>query len=129
MRKLLLLIMICPLVTLGQSLSPVLSESTNLKAIGGSPIVFHSQNSELGSGDFNNQELGTESVKKEVEVYAYPNPVKDILTLSKSSNFEVMNHLGSVIIKGNSDKVDLSNLNSGVYYITLSRKTIKIVKL
>jgi hypothetical protein len=70
---------------------------------------------------------------------AYPNPVKDVLNLSYSSeisNIKVINILGQEVMnnKGNANQVqlDMANLNAGTYLVTFTAneitKTIKIVK-
>lgn len=68
-----------------------------------------------------------------------PNPVTDIFTVSNQNNLdlvEVYNTIGQTIIskKGNDNqvKLDLSNYNSGVYFVKVysenQNKTIKIIK-
>ncbi len=68
-----------------------------------------------------------------------PNPVADIFTVSNQNNLnlvEVYNTIGQTIISkkvnDNQVKVDLSNYNSGVYFVKVysenQNKTIKIIK-
>lgn len=72
-------------------------------------------------------------------ITAYPNPVKDILTLSNTKNIKniaIFNLLGQqVALKStNSDftKIDMSNLSSGTYLVKITdenaTKTIKVTK-
>lgn len=58
-------------------------------------------------------------VKKQPEIYLYPNPVKDITSFSSEeiTSIEVYNLMGGLVIRGNSNKVDMSNLKSGIYFI------------
>lgn len=69
----------------------------------------------------------------------YPNPVKDVLTITNSNNIEaltVTNMLGQTIIFKQIDstntQLDLSYLNNGVYFVKVSvegkNKTLKIIK-
>lgn len=70
---------------------------------------------------------------------AYPNPVKDVLTLEYSSDITsvtVFNMLGQQVItrslNATSTKVDMSQLNAGAYLVSVKmgdvEKTIKVVK-
>ncbi|MEP5338204.1 MAG: T9SS type A sorting domain-containing protein [Algibacter sp.] len=68
----------------------------------------------------------------------YPNPVKDIFTItnSQSADIIVYNILGKVVLnkkmENNNDSVDISNLNTGVYYVSINNNGVisnkKIVK-
>ena len=69
----------------------------------------------------------------------FPNPVKDILTIENSTgdfNIVVTDLYGKVVYakahSANDSKVDLQNLNSGIYFIKVSgadySKSIKIIK-
>ena len=70
----------------------------------------------------------------------YPNPVKDVVTINTTSEFdtvEVFNQLGQSVLKSssslmNSNRLDLSSLNPGIYLMRIRSnnrsKTIKIIK-
>lgn len=64
----------------------------------------------------------------------YPNPVKDILYLknikSKDSNAEVIDISGKIIMKIliNNNKVDVSSLVKGVYFLKVGETTHKFIK-
>ncbi|WP_298311730.1 carbohydrate-binding protein [uncultured Aquimarina sp.] len=61
-------------------------------------------------------------------LYAFPNPVTDILTInnngSKTANLKIINSLGQQVLSQNMEEanvtVDLSNLNSGIYIIKVT---------
>lgn len=75
-----------------------------------------------------NQEVQKESLG------IYPNPVKDILYLknikSKDSNAEVIDISGKIIMKIliNNNKVDVSSLVKGVYFLKVGETTYKFIK-
>jgi hypothetical protein len=82
--------------------------------------------------------LGTDVVGINNSFRAYPNPVKDVLTIAMPANttvdaIEVFNTLGMLVktVK-NTDNVSLSALQSGVYLVKVhtgaTTATIKIVK-
>ncbi|BCY29495.1 GEVED domain-containing protein [Flavobacterium okayamense] len=73
------------------------------------------------------------------EFVAYPNPVKDVLTLEYSSDItdvNVINMLGQVVltrtVNATSAQVDMSQLAAGTYLVNVTsgdvQKTIKVVK-
>jgi len=69
-----------------------------------------------------------------------PNPVKDVVTINTTSGFdtvEVFNQLGQSVLKSspglmNSNRLDLSSLNPGIYLMRIKSnnksKTVKIIK-
>ena len=69
-----------------------------------------------------------------------PNPVKDVVTINTTSGFdtvEVFNQLGQSVLKSspdlmNSNRLDLSALNPGMYLVKINAdnksKTVKIIK-
>lgn len=69
----------------------------------------------------------------------YPNPVKNYLYISsyfKIDNYQIYNVLGSLVSEGNGSgnltEVDMSRLNSGLYFVKVSsngmQTTLKIAK-
>ena len=54
-----------------------------------------------------------------VLVQVYPNPVKDIATFSteKITSFEIYDMKGTLIIKRTDNKIDMSNLKPGIYFV------------
>ena len=71
--------------------------------------------------------------------FVYPNPAKDVLTVSLPSaslpyNFTVTNILGSVVynenatVSNDSHKLNLSELGKGVYFLTVSNNGSKTTK-
>jgi len=59
------------------------------------------------------------SLKKEAEISLYPNPLKDFATFSsiEITYFELYDTMGVLIMSRNSNKVEMSNLNPGVYFV------------
>ena len=49
----------------------------------------------------------------------YPNPANDYLHLNEKHSYEVFNIMGQKMLNGNSKKIDVSNLNAGVYIISI----------
>ncbi|KMQ67623.1 hypothetical protein ACM39_12230 [Chryseobacterium sp. FH2] len=86
------------------------------------------------------QNLSTVEIEGNTSLKYYPNPVKDILTISANQNItsvEVYNMMGQQILTKKSDSkeisLDLINISSGNYLVKLtykngSSKTIKIIK-
>ena len=59
----------------------------------------------------------------------YPNPTSGILNLSEIVNWTLANTLGQVVSAGNSDMVDLSYFDSGIYVLGIENdRKIKIIK-
>jgi hypothetical protein len=92
--------------------------------------VMVNQKSFNGSYDAYAFSLGTllaaEDVKK-VNIEIFPNPVNDILNITKVSNnatFTIYNITGQIISKGKviNNKVDVASLAKGVYMIDVSEK-------
>ena len=54
-----------------------------------------------------------------VSVMVYPNPVKDIATFSSTeiTSSEIYDMTGKLLIRRNTNKVDMSNLKSGIYFV------------
>lgn len=60
-----------------------------------------------------------------------PNPVSNILTISgieENSEVQVLNLAGVVVLNSNSSKIDVSNLQSGLYILKSGSSTAKFVK-
>jgi len=49
----------------------------------------------------------------------YPNPTSDYLNIKEKHDYEVFNILGEKIMNGNSEKIDVRNLNTGIYIISI----------
>ncbi|RLD59693.1 MAG: hypothetical protein DRJ05_06045 [Bacteroidetes bacterium] len=58
-------------------------------------------------------------VTKKLEFEIYPNPVKDIATFSSEeiTSFELYDMMGKLIMKSYNNKVDMSGMNSGIYFV------------
>ncbi len=62
---------------------------------------------------------GLPIVEKKPEISLYPNPVKNIATFSTTeiTSIELYDLMGAVIIKRNNNKVDMTKLNPGIYFV------------
>jgi hypothetical protein len=58
----------------------------------------------------------------------YPNPVSGILNLSEKTAWELIDSMGRVMMKGVSEKIDFSNLNTSIYYLRTEFGIMKIIK-
>lgn len=92
-------------------------------------------------------DLGVSSINDRNQfISLYPNPVNDIahFTISESyegdldvSNVKIYNILGvevtpnisSITIHGNSGKINISNLNKGLYFIRIGNQISKFIKI
>ena len=78
--------------------------------------------------------------KEETNLKVYPNPASEYLVIEgiglKKLSFIIYNIVGQAVITGNLDnnysKINISSLNSGIYFIKLKiedkTKTIKFIK-
>jgi hypothetical protein len=71
--------------------------------------------------------LGVEDNSLDDELNVYPNPVADVLNITNSNNlsdasFSILNVSGQTVLKStsvNNDGIDVSNLSSGVYILSI----------
>lgn len=63
--------------------------------------------------------LTVEEVNDNENYSIYPNPVKDIAAFSSEeiTSIEIYDMMGKLILRRNSNKVDMSNLNPGIYFV------------
>ncbi|SKB83799.1 Por secretion system C-terminal sorting domain-containing protein [Soonwooa buanensis] len=72
--------------------------------------------------------LATNAVNKE-KIMLYPNPVSSVLNISKAATVLIYNTVGQLVkSEKNTSSVDVSNLNSGVYYIMLLDNNGKVIQ-
>ena len=59
------------------------------------------------------------SVKKQSEINLYPNPVMDIATFSSEeiTSFEIYDMTGALIFRSENNKVDMSGMKPGIYFV------------
>ena len=88
----------------------------------------------------NNFYTGLQESDFSTELKLFPNPTNSILNiyddsinLSSLATIEIINYLGQTIISiPFSNQIDISNLSSGMYYLTIQdnshKKTVKIIK-
>ena len=62
----------------------------------------------------------------------YPNPTKDYIYVSDEVNYEVFSFLGTKILSGKEQQINLSNLSEGIYFLNVSQEhqsaSFKIIK-
>lgn len=59
----------------------------------------------------------------------YPNPVSDYLIINThGANWQLKNSTGSLILSGTEEKVNMTELPSGLYFLNLDGEIIKVVK-
>ena len=64
----------------------------------------------------------------ELDFVAYPNPTSEIVYLSKIIEYKIYNIFGDVVLIGNDNNVDMSNLKKGIYFIESKGLSQKIIK-
>lgn len=73
------------------------------------------------------------NVSKAIGNSIYPNPTSDILYIKgidSKVEFEIYNKLGKLVAKGlTTNKLNVSSLKNGVYFIKLNNKVHKIIKI
>ncbi|GAB4253344.1 MAG: hypothetical protein Kow0079_08810 [Vicingaceae bacterium] len=62
------------------------------------------------------------------EITFSPIKVKDIITFTGETLFEVYDSYGNIVKKGYGDKLDVTNLKKGIYYLNYDNKTDTFVK-
>ena len=64
----------------------------------------------------------------EEDITFYPSRVSSSITLSRATDYEVMDSFGNVVKKGKGAKIDCVDLKSGVYYLNMHNQTEKFLK-
>ena len=79
--------------------------------------------------------VGIEEYYKYTNVLLYPNPTNSILNIYnesnqfENSNIEIKNYLGQKVLEiPFTNMLDLSGLNSGIYFLAIQNKIHKIIK-
>ena len=74
--------------------------------------IYVGENEEMASG------MSYDQVK------IYPNPVNNIATFSSAeiTSFEIFDMMGALIARRNSNKVDMSNMHPGIYFVIVYNK-------
>jgi hypothetical protein len=79
--------------------------------------------------------LGIEEVKEEFKTELYPNPAGEFINLrfsdSASHEVELIDLMGTVLLRSTEEKIDISQLKNGVYLVRVldSKEVIKFIKL
>jgi hypothetical protein len=66
---------------------------------------------------------GSQGSKEKISVEIYPNPTSDfvqIKTTCKSINYAMIDMTGKLCLNGNTSKIDIKTLSSGIYIIQIS---------
>jgi hypothetical protein len=88
-------------------------------------------NEEIGS-PLNCNNVSIDDFSDDFVVHIYPNPFTNKLTqLNKSGeeNYTFINYCGEIIWSGkNIENHDFSYLSTGVYFLKVNNKTIKLIK-
>lgn len=64
----------------------------------------------------------------EEDITFYPSRVSSSITLSRATDYEIMDSYGNVVKKGKGDKIDCVDLKSGIYYLNMHNQTEKFLK-
>lgn len=59
----------------------------------------------------------------------FPNPTDGLINLSAKVEYEVLNVLGEVILHGNNNSIDITNLSNGTYYVRVKNQNYPIQKI
>ncbi|MFO7656592.1 MAG: FN3 associated domain-containing protein [Bacteroidales bacterium] len=78
------------------------------------------------SGETTSQELV--KADKTQKLQLYPNPVSDILYLSKDKEYTLYSSLGILVLNGKGSEVKMNNLPNGLYFIIIDNVTYKVLK-
>ncbi len=81
---------------------------------------------------YNSNSAGLNPSKSINTIVLYPNPVKDVLTIQgikDETQFQITNTIGQVFIQGKfHNQIDVSKINSGIYFLKTELGTQKFVK-
>ncbi len=81
--------------------------------------------------DFSGNPRYSEPVKyrsMDPEITFAPLKVADVLSFSAETMFEVYDSYGNIVKKGFANKIDVANLQKGIYYLNFDNKTDKFIK-
>jgi hypothetical protein len=73
---------------------------------------------------------GFNDLNEESKIKVYPNPTSDKIEISNVMNpeVEIVNNIGELVLKANSNSIDLSHLNEGIYTIKIQNEHSMITK-
>ncbi|OEK09374.1 hypothetical protein A8C32_11685 [Flavivirga aquatica] len=90
--------------------------------------TFPNVGSNLTPNNYNTGQITLSTSKENIlkTTTVYPNPAHNELNINgKFNQWEIFNLTGQSITKGNINKIDISNLSKGVYFIKIDQKTTK----
>ena len=58
----------------------------------------------------------------------YPERVTSKITLSRETDFEVLDVNGNLLVKGKEREISVENLSPGLYYLVIENRTEKFIK-
>jgi hypothetical protein len=65
---------------------------------------------------------------KKIPITFSPAEPTDVIYLSQEANYEIANPKGIRLQKGHGLEIDVSNLTSGTYYLSIDQKVVKFIK-
>jgi hypothetical protein len=71
---------------------------------------------------------GLEHISRTESVDFYPKRVSDVVNFTRPVAFQILDQYGKLILEGTGGKVDVSNLERGVYYLHYDNKTDTFLK-
>ncbi len=88
------------------------------------PIVYKviAQNGDIKEWTVNVTKITNNSEFETEFVTIYPNPISDILTIKSENNIvkiNILNSSGNIILQSYQNNINLSNLNSGIYFVEI----------
>ena len=75
-----------------------------------------------------------EKIKKSAEVSIYPNPTNNVINVAIENGFfegaEILNMQGQIVLKSDQERIDVSQLQNGIYFVRLvgHSDSYKIIK-
>lgn len=112
-----------------------LDDVVSIKVDGESDLAVRSRSGEVDGGfqviKFSEVISQMSDSKSDLAVKVYPNPVKSVLYLvgaDANMKFEIVSATGNVVMNGQGESVNVSNLASGQYVIIAGNKSVKFIK-
>lgn len=112
-----------------------LDDVMSIKVDNESNLAVYTKSGDVNGGfqeiKFSEEISSVEENKSDLAVKVYPNPVKSILYLvgaDADTRFEIISTDGKVVMKGQGESVNVSNIASGQYVIVAGGKRVKFIK-
>lgn len=75
--------------------------------------------------------LNTEAHLDDITLQISPNPANTMLKISGAKNdynYSILNTTGSIVLTGIGNKIDISNLSNGLYFLISNNQSMKFIK-